>query len=77
VPPSDLVETILYYLDHPELAAPIIERAYTAATQGHRFQDSVHQIMQWAEQGRRSACRVVQSASTMYQPTHMFTIPLF
>lgn len=76
-PPSDLVETILYYLDHPELAAPIIERAYTTVTQGHRFQDSVRQIMLWAEQGRQAACRVVQTASTMYQSTHTFTIPLF
>jgi len=49
-PVSSLVDTICYYLDHPQEREGIVERAYQAVMHGHSIQDSVQMIMQWAEE---------------------------
>lgn len=54
-PVSSLVDTICYYLDHPQARAEIVERAYQAAMHGHSIQDSIQQIMHWAEEKVRAA----------------------
>jgi len=48
-PVAALVDTICDYLDHPEARTAIIERAYQAVLNDHTMQDSVRQIMSWAE----------------------------
>jgi hypothetical protein len=52
-PVSSLVETICYYLDHPEERTAIVEKAYQAAIGSHTILNSVQQIMQWAEEKLR------------------------
>ncbi|MBE2239222.1 MAG: glycosyltransferase family 1 protein [Caldilineaceae bacterium] len=67
-PVTDLVDTILDLLAHPEKRAPIVERAYDAVMHGHTILDSVRQIMAWAQSGIKTVQKMEQelSAKVLY-----------